>query len=69
MRHYFENHGNVAKCVRNLCRDFERREAASVPYVRYLVKKLQEIGVPIDKSKRQKPKTVRTPENIRIIII
>ena len=34
MRHYFENHGNVAECVRKLCTDFGRREAPSVPYVR-----------------------------------
>ena len=35
------------------------REAPSAPYVRYLVKKVKETGILIEK-----PKTVRTPENI-----
>ena len=39
LRHYFENHGNVAECVRKLRTGFGRREAPSAPYVRYLVKK------------------------------
>ena len=64
LRHYFENHGNVAECVRKLHRDFGRREAPSAPYVRYLVKKVKETGILIDKPKREKPKTVRTPDNI-----
>ena len=41
-RYYFENHGNVAECVRKLRTDFGRREAPSAPYVRYLVKKVKE---------------------------
>ena len=57
LRHYFGNHGNVAECVRKLRTDFERREAPSAPYVRYL----------IDKRKREKPKTVRIPENIAAV--
>ena len=55
LRHYFENHGNVAECV---------REAPSALYVRYLVKKVIESGILIDKPKREKPKTVHTTENI-----
>ena len=39
LQHYFENHGNVAECVRKLRTDFGRREAPSASYVRYLVKK------------------------------
>ena len=31
-RHYFENYDNVAKCIRKLRTDFERREAPSAPY-------------------------------------
>ena len=31
---------------------------------RYLVKKVKETGILVDKPKREKPKTVRTPENI-----
>ena len=58
LRHYFENHGNVAECVRKLCTDFGRREAPSALYVRYLVKKVKETGILIDKPKREKLKTV-----------
>ena len=47
--------------------DFGRREAPPVPYVRYLVKKVKETSILIDKSKREKPKTVRTPENIAAV--
>ena len=63
MRDCFENHGNVAECVRKLRTDFERREALSAPYVRYLVQKVKETGKP----KREKPKTVRTPETIAAV--
>ena len=64
LRHYFENHGNVAECVRKLRTDFRRREPPSAPYVRYLVKKVKETDILTDKPKREKPKTVCTPENI-----
>ena len=64
LRHYFENHGNVGECVRKLRTVFGRREAMSASYFRYLVKKVKETGIIIDKPKREKPKTVRTPENI-----
>ena len=64
LRHYFENHGNVAQCVLKLRIDFGRREAPSAPYVRYLVKKVNKTGILIDKPKREKPKTVRTLVNI-----
>ena len=64
LRYYFENHGNAKECVRKLLTDFGRREAPSAPYARYLVKKLKETGILIDKPKREKPKTVHTPENI-----
>ena len=56
-----------AECVRKLRTDFERREAPSAPYVRYLVKKVKETGILIDKPKREKPKTVRIPENIAAV--
>ena len=39
-------------------RDFGRREAP------YLLQKVKETGVHIDKLRREKPKTVLTPENI-----
>ena len=46
LRHYFENHGNVAECeMRKLCTDFGRREALLAPYVRYLAKKQKETGI------------------------
>ena len=62
LRHYFENHGNVAECVGKLRTEFGRREAPSAPYVRYLVEKVKETGILIDK-----PKAVRTPENIAAV--
>ena len=61
---YFENHGNVTECMRKLCTDCGRREAPSAPHVCYLVKKVKETGMLIHKPKREKPKTLRTPENI-----
>ena len=67
LRHYFEDHDNVAECVRKLHTDFRRKEASSAPYVRYLVKKVKETGILIDKPKREKQKTVRTPENIAAV--
>ena len=67
LRDHFENHCNVAECVRNLRTDFGRREAPSAPYVRYLVKKLKKTGILIYKAKHEKPKTVRTPENIAAV--
>ena len=67
LRYYFENHGNVAECVRKLRTDFGRRQAPSAPYIRYLVKKVTETGIFIDKPKREKPKTVHTPENIAAV--
>ena len=67
LRHYFENHGNIVECVRKLLTDFGRREAPSVPYVRYLVKKVKETGILIDKPKREKSKTVRIPGNISAV--
>ena len=55
-------------CVRKWQTDFGRREAPSGPYVRYLVKKVKETGILIDKPKREKPKTMRTPENIAAVV-
>ena len=69
-QHYFTNHGNVAECVRKLRKlrsDFGRKEAPLTPYIRYLVQKVKETGILIDKSKRKKPKTVHTPENIAAV--
>ena len=53
--------------MRKLLTDFGRRAALSAPYVRYLVKKVKETGILIDKPKREKPKTVRTSENIAAV--
>ena len=60
LQHYFENHGNAAECVRKLLTNFGRREAPSAPYVRYLVKKVKETDILIDKPKRGKLKTVHS---------
>ena len=67
MRDYFENHGIVAECVRKLREDFGRSEAPSALYGRYLLKKVKETGILIDKPKRENTKTVRTPENIAAV--
>ena len=55
------------RIVRKLRTDFGKRGAPSTPYVRYLVKKVTEIGILIDKLNRKKLKTVRTPENIAAV--
>ena len=47
--------------------DFGSREVPSAPYVRYLVKKVKETNILIDKPKYEKPKTMRTPENIAAV--
>ena len=51
--------------MRKLRTDVGRREAPSAPYVRYLVKKVKGTGILIDKPKREKPKTVRTPVYVK----
>ena len=61
LRHYFENHNNVAECVRKLYTDFGRREATSAPYVK-------ETGNLFNKRKGEKPKTLRAPENIAAVV-
>ena len=55
--------------MRKLRTDFGRREALSASYVRYLVKKVTETGILIwfIDEKRDKPKTVCTPENIAAV--
>ena len=69
LQRYFENHGNVAEWVRKLRTDFGRKEASSASYVRYLVNmlKVEETGILIDKPKRERPKTVHTPDNIAAV--
>ena len=57
VRHYFENHGNVAECVQKLRTDFGRRKAPSAPYVQYLVKKVKETRVLTDIPKREESST------------
>ena len=58
----------LQKVCENCVRIFERIEATSAPYVRYLVNKVKkETGILIDKPKREKPKTVLTPENIAAV--
>ena len=47
--------------------NFGRREVPLALYVRYLVKKVKEIGILIYNLYREKPKTVRTPVNIAAV--
>ena len=67
LRRYFESHGNTAECMRKLLMDFGRWEEPSASYVRYLVNKVKETGILIDKPKHEEPKTVRTTENIAAV--
>ena len=53
LRYYFENRDNVAECVRKSRTDFGRREVPAVPYVRYLVKKVRETDILIDKPNQR----------------
>ena len=53
--------------MRKLRTDFGRREAPPAPYVHYLMQKVKETGIYIDKPKREKPKSVCTPENIAAV--
>ena len=53
--------------MRKLRTNLGRREAPSTPYVRYIVKKVKETGVLVEKPKREKTKAVRTPENIAAV--
>ena len=59
LRHYFENHDNVAECVQNCVRILEQEKQRQL---RMFV--ILETGILIDKPKREKPKTMRTLENI-----
>ena len=54
----------LQKVCENCIRNFGTREAPTAPYVRHLVKKVKETGILINKTKREKTKTVRTYENI-----
>ena len=49
-----------------MCTDFGKREAPSAPYVRYLVKKVKETGILMDKPKSEKQKQYVQP---RILLL
>ena len=51
--------------LQNMCENCIRISKA--PYVRYLTKKVKEPGILINTPKREKPKTVHTPENIAAV--
>ena len=52
-----------------MCAKIAYGEAPSAPYIHYLVKQVKETGIVIYKSKRRKPITVRTPENIAAVAV
>ena len=58
---------NVAECMWKLHTNSERREEPSASYVHYFGKKVKDTVVIIDKLKREKPKTMRIPENIAAV--
>ena len=45
----------------------EEKHRPFAPYVRYLVKKVKETGILIDKPQSEKPKTLCTPKNIAAV--
>ena len=53
--------------MRKLRTDFRRTEAPSASCGHCLVQKANETGILIYKPKHEKPKTVRTPENITAV--
>ena len=54
--------------LQNVCENCVRiLEEEKHPYICYLVKKVKETGILINKPKREKPKTMRTPENIAAV--
>ena len=53
--------------LQNVCENCVRILEEEMPYVCYLVKKVKETEDAIDKPKREKPKTVSTPENIAAV--
>ena len=57
LRYYFEM---IMVMLQNVCvnkrMDFGRRETPSAPYIRYLVKKVKETAILLDKPMREKPK-------------
>ena len=67
LRHYFENHSNLAECVRKMRTDFGRRETPSAPCVPYLMKKVKETVILIDKPKTRKAKNSAYP--LRILLL
>ena len=59
LRHFFENHGNVAECVRKLRTSFERKKAPSAPYVRYLWRERKKLlSSSINKSVKSQKQSV-----------
>ena len=53
-------------CAKIVYGFWKKRNTVSL-YVRYLVKKVKETAILIDKPKRENPKTVRTTENIAAV--
>ena len=66
VRHFFENHGNVAEYMRKLLTDFEKREAPSATYVRFLWKKWKKLA---SSSKNQSTKSQKQCVHQRILLL
>ena len=68
LRHYFENHGNAAECVcENCVWILEKEKHCQLRMFVFLWKKVKETGFLINKPNREKPKTMRTSENIATV--
>ena len=66
LRHYFEDHGH-RKCAKIVYGFWKMRSTVSSEYSLSCGKSERKEGILIDKSKRKKPKTVRTPQNIAAV--
>ena len=66
LRHYFENHVLCCRMYAKIAYGFWKKRSTVSSFVIF-VKKVRESGILTDKSKREKPKQVHTPENITAV--
>ena len=65
---YYDITLKIMLMLQNVCENCVRiLEEEKHPYICYLVKKVKKTSILIDKPNREKPKTMRTPENIAAV--
>ena len=67
MKSYFQNKDNWSEIARQCYIKFGCREEPTVVDIRKLIATVHEIRVIIDAMKRERTRTVRTPENIEAV--